>query len=51
MVQNDQENLTLANDIASQPMMFGMAAIIKDCKTNKLDQNLWFQYNNMKQLY
>lgn len=26
------ENLTLANDIANQPIIFGIAAIIKDCK-------------------
>lgn len=29
------ENLTLANDIASQPIIFGIAAIIKDCKSTE----------------
>lgn len=32
-----QNYLTLANEMESQPMMLGIAAIIKDCKQDQKD--------------
>ena len=37
--QNDQKALTLANDMASHPIMLGIAAIINDCKFNTTMQH------------
>lgn len=48
------KDLTLANDMQSQPMILGMAAIIRDCKLTKyrLKSSPWYtkEINNDMQL-